>query len=426
MPADAGLQEFRRNWPMLVPSMAGIMLCSINGYSLGVMMAPLEREFGWSRAEISSGMMIVSLIALLAAPAVGLAVDRIGPRRIAIFGVVLFCSALAMLSTATPNILSWWALWVFLAIGNMFVLPTVWTTAINGLFHRHRGKALAVALCGTGVAAAFVPSLVNALVDKWGWRGAYVGLAGIFAAVVLPLVVLFFRGAADGARGPVGHPGMQEGVEARDGLRSPPFLKLAGAALLFSVTICALTTTAVPVLLGEGFDAATAAATAGLLGIGSIIGRLGGGVLLDRFNASRVAACSVIAPVITVSILLATENSVTGASIAFFILGLAVGTEVDACAYLAARHFGLKSFGTLFGTVNGLLLFGNGLAPLAAGFVYDVTGTYAIVLWTQIPACLGAAVLFLAMGPYPQPEPVAGADIDELAEVEPEAAAVLG
>jgi MFS family permease len=78
-------------------------------------------------------MFIISMIALIAAPMVGLLVDRIGPRRIALFGVLLFCSTLAGLSTATPNIVSWWSLWALLAVGNMFILPTIWAQAINAL-----------------------------------------------------------------------------------------------------------------------------------------------------------------------------------------------------------------------------------------------------------------------------------------------------
>jgi hypothetical protein len=65
------------------------------------------------------------------------------------------------------------------------------------------------------------------------------------------------------------------------------------------------------------------------------------------------------------------------------------------------RHFGLKSFGILFGTMNGLMLFGNGIAPVPANHVYDMTGSYDIVLWAQVPAYLGTALLFLLLGPYP-------------------------
>lgn len=398
----SGFAELRQHWRMLPPCMLGIMLCSTHGYSLGVMIPVIEREFGWPRAEIAMGMMIIAMIALVAAPLVGMAADRFGPRRIALVGILAFSTALASLSAAT-SLISWWLLWVLVGVGNMLILPTVWTKAINFYFDANRGIALALALCGTGVAAAFVPTLTNALVELYGWRHAYVGLGLIGAAVTfLPAWFLFHvpsgeEPAKPGASAP---PRQAQGVSARDGFAQPRFLKLAGATLLFSVTICALTTNLVPVLLSRDMTATTAAGIAGLLGIGSITGRLVGGFLLDRFDAAKVAAASVVMPVVTVLLLLAFPS--TGvAAVACLILGLAVGTEVDCCAYLAARHFGLRAFGTLFGTMNGLMLFGNGIAPVLANYCYDVTRSYDIVLWVQIPACLGTAILFLVLGPYP-------------------------
>lgn len=406
-----GIGEFRQHWRILPPSLLGIMLCSLHGYSLGVMIPRLEQEFGWPRAQISAGMLIISVIALFAAPMVGLAVDRLGPRRIALFGIPFFCTTLAALSAASANIVTWWGLWVLLAIGNMFVLPTIWTQAINGYFDRARGKALAIALCGTGLSAAFVPSLTNWLAENYGWRQAYIGLALIGAALTLPPALLLFhprRAAAPGDAGASALVG--RGVSVREGLRMPSFLKLAGATILYSVALCALTTNAVPVLLSRGMTAAEAAGLAGLLGLGSVTGRLAGGFLLDRFDAAKVAAVSVVMPVVAVLILLFLPGDMA-AGVACLIVGLSVGTEVDCCAYLAARHFGLKSFGTLFGAMNGAMLFGNGLAPVMANYVYDVTRSYGPVLWFQIPACLITALLFLWLGPYPA-----------FAEVEAEAA----
>jgi predicted MFS family arabinose efflux permease len=400
--AGPGFGELRRHWRVLPPCMIGITLCSTHGYSLGVMIPVLERELGWARAQTSMGLMIISMIALVGAPAVGLAIDRFGPRRIALGGILLFCFGLAMLSTAS-DLASWWLLWVLLGAGNMLILPTVWTKAINGYFDRNRGIALAIALCGTGIAAAFVPSLTNWLVEHYGWRHAYVGLGLIGVIVTFPLAWLLFRMPAEAGKASAGNaapPRQATGVSAREGLTQPRFLKLAGATLLFSITICALTTNLVPVLIARDLTPAAAAGIAGLLGIGSITGRLVGGLLLDRFDAAKVAAISVAMPVVTVLLLLAFPGPGM-AALACLILGLAVGTEVDCCAYLAARHFGLRSFGTLFGTMNGLMLFGNGIAPVLANHVYDVTKSYDIVLWVQIPACLGTMLLFLMLGPYP-------------------------
>ena len=421
--AKPGFGELRRNWRVLPPCMIGITLCSVHGYSLGVMIPVLEREFGWPRAEISMGMMIISMIALVGAPLVGIAIDRFGPRHIALAGILVFSFGLANLSNAT-DLQSWWLLWVLLAVGNMLILPTVWTKAINACFDRNRGIALAIALCGTGIAAAFVPTLTNGLVEHYGWRGAYIGLGGIGAAVTFPLAWLLFRTPGDGgrrgsaSRDPAEPAPQVQGISAREGFVQPGFLKLAGATLLFSITICALTTNLVPVLISRDLTPAAAAGIAGLLGLGSITGRIVGGFLLDRFDAAKVAAISVVMPVMTVALLLAFPGAGMAAA-ACLILGLAVGTEVDCCAYLAARHFGLRSFGTLFGAMNGLMLFGNGIAPVLANHVYDVTKSYDIVLWIQIPACLGTALLFLLLGPYPdlaaQQSPRPGAQPDPAA-----------
>jgi MFS family permease len=83
-------------------------------------------------------------------------------------------------------------------------------------------------------------------------------------------------------------------------------------------------------------------------------------------------------------------------------MGLALGAEVDACSYLAAHHFGMRSFGTLFGAINGTVMFGSGVAPVIANYVYDLTGSYDPVLWATVPLCLLAAGLFLSLRHYPE------------------------
>ncbi len=398
--APAG--EWRRHWTVLMPCLAGMMLAGVYGYSLGVMIVPLEQEFGWSRAQISAGPLIVSCIALFAGPVVGLGIDRIGPRPIAIAGVLLTCSAIAFLATTAAAVESWWLRWVMLGLAVTMVSPTVWTTAINSLFDRNRGKALAIALCGTGLVGAIAPPLTNGLVESYGWRAAYAGLGAGAALAVLPLVLLFFRSAKDRSRaqGQAAASALP-GLTAREGFRSAIFCKLALAFFVFGTGAIALTVIVVPLLITKGFGAGEAAGMAALVGIGSLAGRVLGGILLDWFDAKKVAAASVLAPVLSCALLIALPGNALQAMAACLLLGLAVGTEVDACAYLAARHLGMKSFGALFGAINGLLLFGAGLAPVVANHVYDITRSYDPVLWALIPTCLFSALLFLMLGRYP-------------------------
>jgi MFS family permease len=392
-------EEWRANWRVLPPSLAGVMLCAVHGYSLGVMVSPLEHEFGWSRAAITAGPFIISLFALWAAPLTGFAVDRFGPRRIALLGVAVFCGTLALLSTAT-SVLTWWLLWALLGLGNMLVLPTVWTAAIASRFERNRGMALACALCGTGLTAAIVPMLTDTLMTQQGWRHAYVSLAAICFVVVFPLVLLSFRGARE-LRGAVPVVRRKASGELRAAFTSRAFVLMICALVSYSVALCALTTNGVPVLIGRGFGHAEAAQIAGLLGLGSVTGRLGCGYLLDRFDAKKIAALGVIAPIAAALLLLAVPGSGVSARIAFLMIGLAAGSEYDASAYLASRHFGVHNFGTVFGAIGGVTLLANGLAPLIANYIYDMTKSYDTVLWAQLPLGLAAAAFFLLLGPYP-------------------------
>lgn len=395
--------EWRQHGTLLVPSIAGIALVGVHGYSLGVMMVPLEQEFGWSRAEISAGAMILSFVSLLLSPFVGIVIDRLGPRPVAIAGVIVYTTLLSCFATTTADIGTWWLRWGLLGIATAIIMPTVWATAINSVFIVNRGKALAVALMGTGLSSAFMPSLASALVDAVGWRGAYLAMAVVIGSIVLLLVLLFFYGAGErgGSNGEALPPRVLSGMTARAGFRSPAFAKLAIGVFVFGVTCLALTVNAVPVLEARGLERGAAAGIAGLLGIGSIIGRLVGGVLLDRFDANRVAAISVAIPILSIGLLLLFPDSNVLAGVAMLSLGLALGAEVDACAYLAARHFGMRSFGLLFGTINGIVVFGAGAAPVVANHIYDVVGSYDPVLWATLPLCALAAFLFLSLGAYP-------------------------
>src|SRR5688500_9286299 len=119
--------------------MTGYAISSVHLYSMGMMIAPLEAEFAWSRAQISSGLLIISVILFPCSPFVGVAIDRFGPRRIALIGVAVYCTGVALLSVAQQAMWTWWLLWLVVAFGHLCLKPTVWVAAITGLFDSSRG-----------------------------------------------------------------------------------------------------------------------------------------------------------------------------------------------------------------------------------------------------------------------------------------------
>jgi len=419
MTSASAMQEWRSHWSRVLPCFLGIMLATAHGYSLGVMIGPLEAEFGWPRALISAGMLFIAVLALAAGPMIGTLVDRFGARRIGLAGILFYGPALACLSLATSDIWSWWGLWLVLAIGALWIMPMVWISILNGYFFNSRGLALAIALSGTGLGAAIWPATTNALVEAWGWRGAYQGLAAIGFMAVFPAACLLFRehpSHRGGERFAAPGEGSPDKASARRQMASLRFVKLAAASIIFAVANGTVTQNMVPVLISEGLTPARAAATAGLLGIGSITGRVIGGFLLDRFNGNIVAAVSCVLPLGTLAILLGSDGSQAWAAAASLILGLSIGAELDCNAYLVGRHFGTRHFGSLFGTINGLLLFGTGVAPILANLVYDATRSYDLVLVALFPTFLAAALLFLTLGSYRNRDPDTGEEVEKAAQ----------
>src|SRR5690606_37832864 len=98
-------------------------------------------------------------------------------------------------------------------------------------------------------------------------------------------------------------------------------------------------------------------------------------------------------------------------AMAIIIFGLAVGAELDVIAYLAGRYFGIRSFGAIFGIIVGLMTLGSGLGPVVANLVYDLTGTYALVLLGAVPLALCSTVLLATLGPYPYFDQVEKAEL---------------
>lgn len=405
----AAAQEWRASWAVVMAAMMGMAISTSYIYSIGIMIEPLEAEYGWSRAEISSGPTIAAFFAVTLSPFVGRAIDRLGPRRIGLFGSIAFCAALALLSAATPNIWSWWGLWVILALAAPFVKATVWTAAVSSLFNKSRGMALAIVLCGTGIGSSLVPLSTVYLTDSYSWRVGYIGLGGLCALSTIPLLFLFFTSDTDRRRvrglasapGEAPKPKALTGVPMREALLSPTFVKLALAAFLTTVISMGTAANLVPILSEGGLPRDTAAWIAAASGICAIAGRLAGGVLLDRIDGNLVAGGCLTLSVLSYLLLVMFPGSAMIALAAVILLGVSLGVEFDAVAYLVGRHFGLLNFGVLFGTIAGLLALAGGTAPLITNFVYDQTQSYAPVLWSFVPASLFCAALFFSVGRNP-------------------------
>lgn len=400
--------EWQRHWPVVLAATGGVALSTVNAYSIGLFIEPLEKAFGWSRATISLGPALTAPLAIIMGPIVGGAVDRFGPRRLGLFGAFSLIGVNLLLSLVGPALWSWWAVWSLMAIANLFIQPTIWTSAVAGYFARGRGLALALTLCGSGLGSLITPFLVYELIERFGWRFAIVGLALFWSLLVLPLIFFCFSSVRDEERKGVRAGGPKTEyvrVPVRHLILSRHFFQLAIAGWLVASVVLSLVPNLVPLMTWSGIERGEAAGIAALLGISSIGGRLTIGFLLDRLHGPRLAAIAVCLPIVASLLLLGFPGSGAAAAAAVLILGVALGAELDLIAYLTARYFGVRSFGLIFGSIGGLITLGGALGPLFVNMVYDATHSYAPALWAYVPMCITSALLFLSLGRYPVDDP---------------------
>jgi MFS family permease len=368
----------------------------------------LTAQFGWTMAQLQAGLAAMVVTMLVSGPWVGLAADHYGVRRVALISVPLLGLTIMAFSLMSGAIMQFYLLCVAVALCGVGATAIIWTRAVNRRFNRSRGLALGLTLSGTGLFALVAKPSIAAVIHSEGWRIAYVALGSV-PLLVLPVVALCFRDAAP-ARAQTGPPRPASQIpDARPtgGLTIVQTLRHWRFWLLLFAFIPAAFATAGPMpnlermFVLHGSDMSQAVMVTSLIGISIVVGRLGGGWLIDHFWAPGVGAVLLLLPAISCLILSQSTLSRLPDFLAVALLGLGAGAELDLLAYLVARYIGMYRYSSIYGFLFGLFTVVGGCAPAVFGVVVDRTGSYTpILLASSVGLVLGAAAM-LCLGRYP-------------------------
>lgn len=400
----AGSGEWRHGgWTALL-SLAGVAssVSVLLIYSLGTLIVPLETGLGWNRADLQ---LAVSFLAAGGAASVifaGPLNARFGMRRVSALSMIALAAAFA-LATQMRGPIGWlYAAYFLLPFVGIGTTPVTWTQIVGLRFVRHRGLALSLVLCGTGLSAALLPPLLSWAIARGGWQAGYLTLAAVpFAMWLLrtwkrlPAALPVAARAVSGAEVP--------GTPFRDALRHRKFWICNVALALVVSAIYGLATNTVPFLRGIGLAPAAAAGVFSLFGVSLIAGRIVVGALLDRLWAPGVAAIALMLPAVGCVLLLRADAQTPLAllMLATALCGVGSGAEFDIAAYLLSRLFGLRDYGRLFGVHLSLVTLGSVLAPFGFAALLRATGGYGAMLALCAAACVLGPALLLTLGRLP-------------------------
>jgi len=385
--------EWAAMWPLPLVSMLGYIGGASFAYSSGVFMVELTGEFGWSRAEFSAAFTIHSLVALVMAPFIGRLIDRIGPRKMALIGIIPFMCGLSLFGLANGSIWQWWGIAFVQSLLASMIGGAVWVKAVITRFNASRGLALATVLAGSGVATTVWPLLAAVLISHFGWRLSYAGMALSWGLLMLPLAWLFFIDADDGSPEEIKERKTIPLSELKNVYLSRSFISLALAGAIFSALTLGLLLHLVPIFTGAGLDLTSAAAIVGLTGIFAIVGRLSTGLLLDLLPTRPLAIAIFLLPLAISALLWNFDGSIIMAIGAVMILGFVSGADGDIIAYLISRGFEPRVFATIYSLMVAILAISSSVGPVISGAIFDHWGSYEYYFLAMIPMALVAATL---------------------------------
>jgi sugar phosphate permease len=368
----------------------------------GIIIKPLEAEFGWSRASISLAVA-VSLFAFgFGAPLGGSLIDRFGPRRLMLGGLALIALGLIPLVGLT-DLWQLHLLWgIVVGIGTGAVSGTLGATVALRWFNRHRG--LVVGIFGAASAAGqliFVPTLIG-VASSSGWRTVILVLAGAVLAALIPALFLMRDRPQDVGLEPVGRATKATAaVDARvtslgEAVRTRDFWLLAASFFICGYTTNGLIGThLLPHTLEHGFVEADIAGALGIMGVMNIFGTLASGWLSERYDNRKLLATYYGFRALSLAAL-PFILEMQGMFIFAVIYGLDWVATVPPTVNLTAQRYGRASLGTLYGWIFCSHMIGAGIASYAGGFFRDMLGDYHLIFISA--AVLGVVASGLAMG----------------------------
>ena len=360
----------------------------------------MVREFGWSRTVVTSGNALSKLVVgPLFGFAAGWIVDRFGPRRLMMAGIVMAGGALVGLGTIS-SLWMFYAFYLLNALGYVCGGPLPNQVLLSNWFDRTRGRAMGVAYLGIGIGGAMVPWLAHWLTDLFGWRMSLQALGVLVVIIALPLVYLVReRPPREVAPRPETVPAPAPSLAGV--LRSPAFYLLALGSMC-SIAAVGGTNQHLKLFLSldRGYSQGDAARIISLVLTFSIAGRLIMGWLADRTSRKRVMLLVYLLVAGAIPILLA-ASSTRAMYIFAAVFGLGLGGEYMIIPLVAAELFGVERLGRIMGIVLTADGVAEATAPMLVGYLRDVGSSYNTGFVTLVgTALVGAiAIAFLPVRP---------------------------
>lgn len=372
------MPRLTRRWSIVLALFAVTFGISMPLAAYGVFLPIIAETFGWSRGAVASALSLNLVVGGIAGFFVGRLADRHGPRVMLMFTVGLAGTGFGLVSSVTAL----WQLYVLVGVlggTGMSSFYLLSTSTVAHWFHDRRGLALALVLAGFNLGYMAAGPLAAWLIDQLGWRLAYaaIGFGCAIVSLLAATSVRLPRASERVTARPVGATTTAPGTTLAQALRDPRFWSLNVSWLLLGGVIFTLSVHAVPFARDQGVSLAIASLTLTAYGIGSVLGRVASGLLADRVGARTTIRAGYVVELLALAVLV-TGPAPSVLLVVMTLFGAGAAATDNTLVKVIPDLFGLRAIGAIMGVLTLGWRMGAALGPATAGFLYDVTGSYAM------------------------------------------------
>ncbi len=402
------MRRIHYGWVMVAVGLVTLVTAAGFRSTTGILIVPLQNEFGWSRATIGFAIAINLVIYGLGGPFAAALIERFGMRRVitgAIFGIATG-AGLSIFMTQPWQLDILWGVVNASATGAISV--PLGAMIANRWFVRRRGLVTGMLTASNATGQLIFLPVLAWIVTQWGWRYAAGTAAVVALVVVLPLVVLFVRDrpfdvgiAPFGAEvleppvAAVGNPFANAVRSLAEARRVPAFWLLAGSFFICGASTNGLIgTQLIPAAMDHGFGEVAAASLLATIGVFDLIGTMASGWLTDRYDPRLLLAWYYGLRGLSLLALPYAFSSPHFGLILFVIFyGLDWVATVPPTVALTAEVFGRDNVGVVFGWIFAAHMFGAAAAAWGAGAARTWFGGYGWAFGVSGLLCLFAVGL---------------------------------
>jgi MFS family permease len=397
-------------WAIVVAAFVTFAVSAGLMHSYPVFFVAFLAQFGWTRAETSVAYSVSQLLTGAVSPAIGVMVDRLGPRRLVLLGGVLLTVGLALSAEVS-------ALWhlvalygVVMTVGANCLGLVVLTPLVTTRFIEKRGLVLSIVQSANGFGRAASAPVVQFLISTIGWRHAYFALAGFMAVLVFPLGRFFrthtpLRPERPTTRfEPLGVEPSRDWTVA-EAMATPHFWLLLLVYLLTGLGSFFVSLHQLAFAADKGFDTLHAASILGMGSFLSVIGTIFTGTISDyvgrEVSAIIAYGISIVGVIAALFITSADQAWLLWIHACFF--GLTWGARGPMITAKTADLFQGRHLGAILGVISIGTGVGAAVGAWASGLIFDVFGSYRIAFILSIASYLAGCIAFWFLRRPPAP-----------------------